>query len=153
LTSNTQYSISKLCEFSNITRSSYYSWLEVQQSKQNDSFIFIEDQKLKTLIPKVFKEYNGHGGARRIKKWLMKAHDLQVSRRRICRLLHELGLTVKPITKFKNKNVTPINDARIAKNHLQRGFNPLGPNQKWVSDITYIKTGQGWLFLVVFIDL
>jgi transposase InsO family protein len=148
-----QYSISKLCDFSNITRSSYYSWLEVQQSKQNDSFIFIEDQKLKTLIPKVFKEYHGHGGARRIKKWLMKAHDLQVSRRRICRLLLELGLTVKPITKFKNKNVTPINDARIAKNHLQRGFNPLGPNQKWVSDITYIKTGQGWLFLVVFIDL
>ena len=148
-----KYSVSKLCVFSGIKRSSYNSWLKAQQSKLNNCLILIEDQKLKALIPKVFKEYNGHGGARRIKKWLMKFHGYQISRRRIYRLLLELGLTVKPITKFKNKNVTHIDDARIAPNHLKREFKALGPNQKWVSDITYIKTRQGWLFLVVFIDL
>ncbi len=123
-----QYSISKLCGFSCIKRSSYYSWLEAKKTKSTKQIVWVEDQRLKTLIPKVFKEYNGHGGARRIKKWLMKSYGLQISRRRIYRLLMELGLTVKPIKKFRNKNVTPINDARIAKNHLQREFKPLGPN-------------------------
>ncbi|GKT12091.1 MAG: hypothetical protein ISEC1_P1065 [Thiomicrorhabdus sp.] len=83
---SSQDCISRLCKFSDIKRISYYSWLEakqVNQANQDHSLILIEDHKLKTLIPKVFKEYKGHGGTRRIKNWLMKTHDLKVSRKRI----------------------------------------------------------------------
>ncbi len=84
---------------------------------------------------------------------MFKHHGKVVSRRRIYRLLKELDLKVKQIKKFRNKDVSHINDTRIAKNELNRHFNAIGPNQKWVSDITYIKTKKGWMFLVVFIDL
>ena len=76
-----------------------------------------------------------------------------MSHKRIYRLLAELNLKVKQTKKFRNKDVSHINDSLISKNLLNRNFSTPGPNQKWVSDITYIQTKQGWLFLVVFIDL
>jgi len=112
-----------------------------------------EDQWLKPLIKEVYEQYRGRAGAPRIKAWLFKYHNKSVSRRRIYRLLREQGLKVKQTKKFRNKNVTHIKDPRIAKDTLKRQFNPVGPNQKWVSDITYIKTSKGWAFLAVFIDL
>ncbi len=147
-----EYSIAKLCDYSGVKRSSYYSWVQACQSDKINQHQVI-DEKLKPLIQQVFDKYNGYAGGKRIKKWLGKHHALQVSKKRIYRLLKELNLEVKQTKKFRNKNVAHIEDTRIAKNLLQRQFNPVGPNQKWVSDITYIKTQAGWMFLVVFIDL
>lgn len=148
-----EHSIASLCHYCNIKRSSYYSWLK---SKTNDTArlsTLVSDTLLKPLVQQVFDEYKGYAGGHRIKRWLMKHHGYQISRRRIARLLGELNLVVKRSKKFRNKNIAHINDTRIAPNLLQRKFKPSGPNQKWVSDITYIKTNEGWLFLVVFIDL
>lgn len=145
-------SVNHLCSLSGIKRASYYSWISERSSKQLTKCQAL-DESLKPLIKEVYDEYNGRAGAPRIKKWLLKFHNKIVSRRRIYRLLKELGLTVKLTKKFRNKDVSHINDARIAKNELNRQFKAIGPNQKWVSDITYIKTKTGWMFLVVFIDL
>jgi len=142
--------ISHLCGLLNIKRSSYYSWLSVLTISTQRKTL---DNQLKPLIKEVYEQYRGSAGAPRIKAWLFKHHGKVVSRRRIYRLLKELDLKVKQIKKFRNKDVSHINDTRIAKNELNRHFNAIGPNQKWVSDITYIKTKKGWMFLVVFIDL
>ena len=145
-------SINHLCGLLAVKRASYYSWLSVQCSKQLTQCQSL-DNLLKPLIKDVYNEYHGRAGAPRIKAWLLKHHAQTVSHRRIYRLLKELVLSVKQTKKFRNKDVSHINDARIAKNELNSQFKAIGPNQKWVSDITYIKTKTGWMFLVVFIDL
>lgn len=141
-----------MCKILNIKRTSYYSWLKSEQGPQSKKWL-VQDEKIKPLIQQVYLEYKGYAGAPRIKKWLNKYHNLNVSHKRIYRLLAELNLKVKQTKKFRNKDVSHINDSLISKNLLNRNFSTPGPNQKWVSDITYIQTKQGWLFLVVFIDL
>ncbi|KES15646.1 Transposase [Gilliamella apicola SCGC AB-598-B02] len=75
----------------------------------------------------------------------------QVSERTISRVLQQLGLRSKAARKFKYKTDTAHHN--IVPNTLDRQFNPDKPNTTWVTDITYIKTGEGWLYLSVIIDL
>ncbi|WP_141674945.1 DDE-type integrase/transposase/recombinase, partial [Gilliamella sp. Bif1-4] len=65
--------------------------------------------------------------------------------------MQQLGLRSKAARKFKHK--TDKAHHNIAPNTLDRQFNPDKPNKTWVTDITYIKTGEGWLYLSVIIDL
>jgi len=90
-------------------------------------------------------------GSRRMMKQLCK-EGFQVGRYRVCRLMKKLGLVVKRKRRFvlttDSKHSYPI-----APNILDRQFNPVQPNQVWTTDITYIWTLQGWLYLAVVIDL
>ena len=67
--------------------------------------------------------------------------------------MNALCLKVVTRQRYRNRNVAAIDDDRISANVLKREFNVKGPNQKWVSDITYIRTLEGWQYLAVFIDL
>ena len=71
---------------------------------------------------------------------------------KVRRLMHEAGL--KPVWKQKVKNTTDSkHDLPVAENLLNRAFNPPQPNQAWASDITYIRTRTGWLYLAAVMDL
>ena len=107
-------STNHLCRLSGVKRASYYSWLSVQCSKHLTQHQAL-DNVLKPLIKDAYNEYRGRAVAPRIKAWLLKFHAQIASRRRIYRLLNEFGLKIKQTQKFRNKNVSNINDTRIAK--------------------------------------
>ena len=93
-----------------------------------------------------------HYGTRRIKDKLLELYGLFVSRRKISNIMKNLSLKVK--MKRRYKNTTDSNHTLpIAPNILNRDFKALSPDTKYVGDITYIATGEGWLYLATVIDL
>jgi transposase InsO family protein len=138
----------------NVKRSSYNSYLQSQgQRKQRLARQSQEQTELDQYIRKIVEKYDETIGARRIKTALQRKYKLTVSRRRIHERMQALGLKVITNQRYRNRDVAKIDDDRIAANELKREFKVRGPNQKWVADITYIRTLEGWQFLAVFIDL
>ena len=130
----------------NISRSGYYEWLNnpgCHRTKQDEEII--------TMIKPIFQEGRRTYGARRIKQKLAQ-QDITVSRRRMMRLMKEASLVCK--TKRKFKATTDSNHNKpVAPNLLDRKFNVTQANRYWVGDITYVATGEGWLYLATVIDL
>jgi len=131
------------CGLLGVSRSGYYAWLT--KPKKVDVDIF--GQKVK----RIFDTSRGVYGARRIRKELMR-EGLVASRRRIAAKMYELELVAKARRKTR---ATTDSDHKmpVAPNLLDRQFDVPGPNLVWVSDITYLSTTQGWLYLAVVIDL
>lgn len=103
------------------------------------------------LIQTEFDKGRAIYGTRRIKHALAQQGQT-VSRRRIGRLLSELGLACKTKRKFK-ATTNSSHTLPIAENRLKREFTVAQPNQVYVGDITYISTQEGWLYLAIVIDL
>lgn len=135
-----------MCELLEVSRTAYYDWVNAAPSAKQQM-----DKELMELITMVFNDSRGNYGTRRIKRSL-KRQGYIVSRRRIGRLMKQLGLYCK--TKRKFKATTDSNhQLPVAPNLLNRNFSPKLPNQFYVGDITYIHTDEGWLYLAVVIDL
>ncbi|WP_240315472.1 IS3 family transposase [Aquimarina longa] len=140
------YSIERMCKVLKVSRSSYYRWYSNGPCNR-----VLEDQKLTLEIKNIFYDSRQTYGSPRIKQELLR-RGYKVSRSRISRLMKSNGLRSK--LKKKYKITTDSNHCfPIFKNHLDREFNPKRLNQVWVSDITYIKTNKGWLYLTTLIDL
>ena len=136
----------RMCHFLSIETSSYYSWLESEKKeKKEDKSVY--------WVKKAFEELNGNAGTRGIKAYLRDNYQVFISRRRIGKLMKQQGLICQRKKKYKRGTSAAINDPHIAANLVQRQFDVYYPNQVWVSDITYIKTLAGWMYLAVFIDL
>lgn len=133
------------CQLLSVPISSYYSWL-------NKKPISSALDKAK-LVKDAFDMLQGNAGTRGIKGHLLNEHNIKMSRRLIARLMKAQGLTCQRKRKFKRGVSAAANDPCIAANLLQRQFDVRYPNQVWVTDITYIKTLVGWMYLAVFIDL
>lgn len=135
-----------MCRFMKVSRSSYYEWLNNHVSNRSN-----QDQEMIIIIKDIFKEGRGNYGSRSIKA-KMRRVDIQISRRRIVRLMKEANLLCKTKRKFKATTDSKHNKP-VAPNLLDRRFNVDQPNQYWVGDITYIPTNEGWLYLATVIDL
>jgi len=135
-----------MCDALGVGRSSYYDCL-----KSEPSLRALENQKLAIQIKEIFMESRCSYGTRRIRKILFR-QDIAISRRRIGKLMKQQALNCKTKRKFKvttdSKHQLPI-----APNLLQRDFTAAGADQKYVGDIAYIWTQEGWLYLATVIDL
>jgi len=140
------FPIEKMCKVLRVSRSSYYSWLSRDPSKRS-----VENEELSNHIKKIYELSKRTYGSPRVTIKLQE-EGLHVSRRRVARLMKRQNL--KSIIRKKWVITT---DSRhnypVVENKLNRDFNVTRPGQVWVSDITYIKTLQGWLYLTVIIDL
>ena len=135
-----------MCIILEISSSSYYTWLNRSISKRE-----IETSKLCTIIIKEFEDSNKLYGSPRITQQL-KRQNIEISRPYVARLMKRLGL--RSLIRKKYKLTTDSKHSfKIADNLLKRDFSVDGLSQKWVGDITYIKTGTGWLYLTTVIDL
>lgn len=142
----TEFRVGAMCRVLGVSRSGYYESLNRLSSNHS-----IEDDKLRPKVKAAFEKGRKSYGTRRIKDELQKQETI-VSRRRIGRLMREEDLKVK--TKRKFKVTTDSNhDKPIAPNLLERKFAVSTPDTAYVSDITYIPTREGWLYLAVVIDL
>ena len=141
-----KFPVEKMCKVLGVSKSSYYHWLKSGPSKR-----WNENQKLSTLITYIFEQSYQSYGAPRIKAEL-KAMGVKVSRSRVARIMKANCLYAKRKRKFKVTTESNHNYP-IAPNLLDQCFKVNRANQVWVSDITYIQTGQGWHYLTVIIDL
>jgi len=135
-----------MCRVLQVSRSSYYIWLKSKPSKR-----LLENKKLIQQIKIIHKQSKGTYGSPRITKEL-KARNYSVSRVRVARLMKKARIR----SVIKKKFVVTTNSKHgftLSPNLLNREFNPDQQGKVWVSDITYIRTMEGWLYLTVIIDL
>ena len=138
--------MSRLCRVFAVSRSGYYEWL-----RRPPCALAEAEQALQDKITRYFAQGRGTYGTRRIKH-LLTQDGLQVSRRRIGRILTQAGLRCK--TRRKYKAPTTAGQAQTAApNQLNREFTVQAPDKVYVGDITYLPTGEGWLYLAVVLDL
>lgn len=131
-----------------VSRSGYYKWLDLDSSL---SFRGKENQRFTAQILKVHSDSKGTYGSPRIARELNRC-GTKISRPRVARLMKKAK--IRSIIKRKFR-ITTDSEHRYAimKNRLERNFKPGIIGTAWVSDITYIKTRQGWLYLTTVIDL
>jgi putative transposase len=135
-----------MCRLLAVSRSGYYEWLAHPPNSHADI-----DQQVQEKVQHYFAQGRGTYGTRRIKH-LLAQEGLQVSRRRIGRLLSQAGLHCKTRRRFK----APLAAGQaqtVAPNQLNREFTVQAPDRVYVGDITYLPTGEGWLYLAVVLDL
>ena len=135
-----------MCQLLEVSRSGYYEWLSRPPRAQAQV-----DQEVQDKIQRYFAQGRGTYGTRRIKH-LLAQDGLQVSRRRIGRLLAQAGLRCKTRRKFKAPKTSGPAQT-VAPNQLNREFTVQAPDKVYVGDITYLPTGEGWLYLAVVLDL
>ncbi len=129
-----------------ISSSGYYRFLKFKPSQRTT-----ENEELLRQIKEVYEAHKKRYGSPRIHKVLVKK-GIQCSRKRVSRLMAKNQLKAEPQKRFK-LTTTVDKKAAFAPNLLEQKFEAKGPNQKWVSDITYIWTLEGWLYLAVILDL
>ena len=136
-----------MCKVFKVDKSSYYNWIK------NGCLIQKVDEKLNELIEIIFIQSRQTYGTRRIKDKLLERYGVIVSRKRIRNILRQLGLFVKMKRRFKVMTTDSNHSLPIAPNILNRDFYASKVDEKYVGDITYIPTNEGWLYLATVIDL
>ena len=136
-----------MCQAFEVSKSGYYQWLHRKPSNRA-----IETKKIKELIRSVYQESKGRYGSPKIAKEL-EFKGLRVSRPRVARLMRSEGIKSIIQKKYRVSTTDSKHNCPIAENHLKRNFKAEISGQKWVSDITYISTDQGWLYLTIIMDL
>lgn len=129
-----------------MSRAGYYKWLKQFISARKRLRAQRVDQ-----IRKIHAESRENFGAPRIYEQLRSNGD-RITRRTVERLMKKHGIRAKSVRKFK-ATTDSSHDLPVAPNLLNRQFHNRLPHEVWVSDITYIDTAEGWLYLAVFIDL
>ena len=130
----------------NVSRSAYYAWFNRVPGERAK-----ENQDLEYRIGSIFKAGRGTYGSPRIHAQL-KHDGRSASPNRVARIMTKLGLRAK--TKRKFKSTTDSNHKlQVAPNILNQNFVAAEKDQIWCSDITYLRTAEGWLYLAVVIDL
>lgn len=141
-----QYPVEMMCRVLKVSKSGYYAW-----RKRPESARAVENRKISTEIQKVFDQSNGTYGSPRVTEKL-NADGRRVSRPRVARLMRKAHLRSRMARRFVNTTDSK-HEYKVAPNLLDRDFKPGRIRRAWVSDITYIHTAQGWLYLTVIIDL
>ena len=142
-----QFGVEKMCRALEVSRSGYYAW-----RGRKPSSIKLENSQIIDEIRRIHADSKYRYGSPKITKEL---HSLgwQVSRPRVARMMNSLGLRSIICKKFRGATTDSKHNLPVAANHLNRDFQATEPGEKWVSDITYIPTLQGWLYLTIIMDL
>lgn len=142
----TQFSVAAMGRVLDLPRSGYYAWKQRGKSPRE-----AENSRLDAVIQRLYDLPKGRYGAPRLTVEL-RAEGWSVSRRRVAKRMQGLGLRAKAARKYKapphSKHTLPV-----APNRLEQEFSATAADQKWVSDITYLWTEEGWLYLAVVLDL
>lgn len=131
-----------------VSRSGYYAW---RKSGLTTSPRAVKRAQRDVLINEAFDDSKARNGARRIQVDLAEYGD-KPDVKTIRNSMARQGLVAKAARKFK-VTTDSNHTLPVAPNLLEQDFNATGPNQKWVGDITYLMTSEGWLYLAVIIDL
>jgi len=136
-----------MCRTLEVSRSGYYAWKKRPKSRRR-----IDNEALLIEIRRVFMDNDSDYGSPRIWNELNNVQGIGCSENRVARLMREVGLVAVQKRKFKATTNSKHNWP-VAPNLLERHFSVDEPNKIWVTDITYIWTWEGWLYLSFVLDL
>lgn len=141
-----QFSIERMSKVLEVSRSGYYRFIKAQPSKRAQ-----EDERLKEKIKVIYADSRQTYGSPRIHA-VLKEQGEPCSRKRVARLMRQEGLMAKMKKRFK-KTTQKDPKAKAAPNLLSQDFTAQEPNTRWVADITYVWTLEGWLYVAAVLDL
>lgn len=136
LSKEKDYPIATLCEIASIHRSAYYKWLRREKS-QNE----LENEMLLKLIREAYEERNGILGYRQMTIKIRRESNFIVNHKRVYRLMRSAGL--KSVCRRKRRSYIKSTPEITAENALNRDFNATGIHEKWLTDVTELKYGDG----------
>ena len=135
-----------MCRVFEVSRSGYYRWLKRKPSQRH-----LDNQRLDAQIREIYEQSKGRYGSPKITQEL-RDQGRKVGKNRVAERMRKAGLRSKIRRKYRvttnSKHKFPV-----APNLLERNFTAQAPDRVWVSDITYLATRTGWLYLTVIIDL
>lgn len=140
-------SLGTLCNAMGISKSGYFAHQNREVSNRVQ-----ENQKLSSTIHRLFLESRASYGCRRIADDLDKM-GITCSKSKVARLMKMAGLRSVHTKKFKVVTTDSNHDFPVYENILNREFDAEKPNEKWVGDITYVATDEGWLYVAAMLDL
>jgi len=140
--------VSRLARALSVTRAAYYPSRSRPASRRS-----LEDADLKELIEKIYKDSRNLYGAPKIHKELAIVHGVHVGKKRIARLMRELGIVGVSKRRSARTRRSPGPEIAAAPDLVRRRFHASAPNELWVADITYIETWEGFLSLAAVMDV
>ncbi len=141
-----EFPVIRMCAVLDVSPSGYYAWRGRPCSARE-----MANRELTDMIETEFKKSGETYGSPRIYQ-VMRKLGLMCSQNRVARLMRAAGLKAKQTKRYKT--TTKRNKAdRAAPNRLNRDFHADRPDQRWLADITYIPTWEGWLYLAAIMDL
>jgi putative transposase len=142
-----EHSITIMCRVLGVSRSGYHAWAVRPPSARA-----LEDRRLTARIRVLHKKRRKVYGSPRIWSDLVLDDGERIGRKRVERLMRQAGLSGLIVKKYKNTTVR-VPGVRVAEDLLDRDFAAGAPNRCWVADITYLRTWEGWLYLVAVQDV
>lgn len=141
-----EYTVEEMCAVLEVSRSGYYRWSKRKKSVREE-----ENERLLKQIKVIFELSKKTYGSPRIKSAL-PGNWITVGKNRVARLMQRNAIYAKTKKKFK-VTTNSRHNRPVATNLLNQNFTVTVPNKVWVSDITYIWTDEGWLYLATVLDL
>ena len=143
------FPVTLMCQLLEVSRSGYYDSIDRAISPRAQ-----RTAKIHRSVRQVFDEHHAIYGPAKVAKELQKREDLETAcRNTVARAMKDLGLKSRVRKAFTPITTKADSSKRPAENLLDRDFEAACPNQKWVTDITYLPTLTGWVYLAVVIDL
>jgi transposase InsO family protein len=140
------WSVVEMCRVLGVSRSGFYDW-ESRPRCQRD----LDDDQLAIEIEAIWECSARTYGAPRVHRWLRR-QGFRVARKRVARIMRQRGWV--GVSGRRRVRTTIVDrGATAAEDLVARNFNPAAPDVTWAGDITYIPTGEGWLFLSTVLDL
>ena len=140
------HSVVKMAKILGVTRGGYYAWRSRAASRRS-----AEEQQIVGQIKGIQAKVRDRYGSPRVHREL-RGRGIRVGRNRVARLMRQHGLGAKRRKRYRS-TTDSAHALPVAENLLNRGFEVPAANQVWVSDLTYIPTAEGWLYLCTVLDL
>jgi transposase InsO family protein len=141
-----QFPVGLMCRLLTVSRSGYYDWKCRPLSDRGEANKWLANE-----IKRIFEDEKGRPGSPRMTQRLQD-EGKSAGRHRVARIMRSHGWRAKAAKKYK-ATTNSNHSLPVAPNRLEQNFTADGPDQKWVSDITYIWTEEGWLYLAVVLEL
>jgi putative transposase len=143
---SSHFEVAKMCRIAGVSRSGYYAFLKRSESRRSQ-----RQKEVLEQIKEIHRESHAVYGSPSITQELCH-NGTRVSRGMVSRLMRKNGIRSKIVKKYR-ATTDSNHTLPVAENILNRNFKASRRNEKWVSDITYIATGEGWLYLAGILDL
>ena len=142
------YSVREMTGLFGVSRGAYYKWLKEGCPGRDKN----PDAELIELVREIVFKHHFRYGILRVRKELWIKHGINISRKKAAKLMRENGLNAR-----RRRKYVPTTDSKhsfpVCENILNRDFFAVKSGQKWVSDITYLRTLNGWIYFTAVLDL
>jgi putative transposase len=135
-----------MCEVLGVSRSGYHGW-----ERRAPSDRALTDAWLIGKIREIHEQARGVYGSRRVQAELRLGQGIEISRKRVQRLMRQAGISGLVRVK-RGRTTIKVPGVRVADDLVERQFRPASPNVLWVADLTYLRTWEGWLYLAAVQD-